>query len=57
MMKCPRCKTEFDHFPALSRVDNKTSICSPCGTAEAMWDWEHQHHHLAADMPPVNERI
>jgi hypothetical protein len=26
-------------FPALSRVDNKTDICSPCGTVEAMDDF------------------
>jgi hypothetical protein len=48
---CPRCKTrEYtpmgDPFtngdplpPALSRTDNKTYICSGCGTDEAMLDW------------------
>ena len=35
---CPRCKREIDHFPALSRRDNKTNICSNCGTAEALED-------------------
>lgn len=40
--KCPRCDGYIPNneqpgkFPgALSRVDNKTEICSDCGTAEA----------------------
>jgi len=36
---CPRCKETYSGFPALSRLDNKTSICSPCGTDEAMQDF------------------
>jgi len=36
---CPRCGQEYTGFPALSRVDNSTSICSPCGTEEAMDDY------------------
>jgi len=39
MAKCPRCKSNYEGFPALSRLDNKTSICSPCGTEEAMQDF------------------
>ena len=35
-MKCPRCGTDFTGFPALSRWDNLTEICSSCGTDEAM---------------------
>lgn len=26
-------------YPALSRTDNATDICSPCGQDEAMRDW------------------
>lgn len=34
---CPRCgQHRMTRHPALSRVDNKTEICSECGTAEAM---------------------
>ena len=33
---CPKCKKYYDGYPALSRVDNKTKICSMCGIAEAM---------------------
>lgn len=33
---CPHCGKKFKQYPALSREDNKTSICSDCGTAEAM---------------------
>ena len=35
---CPRCGEETTSFPALSRRDNKTKICSKCGTEEAMID-------------------
>ena len=36
---CPRCRSPFElNTSALSRRDNKTKICSGCGTAEAMFD-------------------
>ena len=34
--KCPRCKRKYRGYPALSRKDNKTEICSDCGVAEAL---------------------
>ena len=48
---CPMCKTNFytpygvkweegmPPKPALSREDNATYICSPCGTDEALADF------------------
>ena len=39
--ECPRCLGEIETFPALSRTDNKTNICSPCGSLEAMQDFFH----------------
>lgn len=39
---CPRCGDplhEREVMNSLSRVDNKTYICSPCGNREAMWNW------------------
>ncbi len=43
MKKCPRCKKlklkEEQAMNALSRRDNKTYICSDCGTDEAMIDY------------------
>lgn len=36
---CPRCGKETNDYPALSRTDNKTEICSQCGTDEAMLNW------------------
>ncbi|MAH50105.1 hypothetical protein CMI37_30070 [Candidatus Pacearchaeota archaeon] len=36
---CPRCKNPYEGYPALSRRDNKTSICSDCGTQEALFDF------------------
>ena len=35
--KCPKCKRYYSGEPALSR-DNKTDICSDCGTAEALME-------------------
>jgi len=43
---CPRClgfipnnQTPGAYMGALSRTDNKTEICSDCGTEEAMQDF------------------
>jgi predicted RNA-binding Zn-ribbon protein involved in translation (DUF1610 family) len=39
--KCPRCNEVVDmKYPALSRVDNETFVCSPCGTEEAMQNFQ-----------------
>ena len=35
MKTCPECKKTYKGYPALSRKDNKTAICSECGTREA----------------------
>lgn len=37
--KCPRCEDYVHQFPALSRADNKTEICTECGMQEAMEAW------------------
>ena len=34
--KCPICKKSIIGYPAISRKDNKTEICSQCGQDEAM---------------------
>ncbi len=36
---CPRCGRHIGGEPALSRADNATRICSPCGTEEALDEW------------------
>jgi RNA polymerase subunit RPABC4/transcription elongation factor Spt4 len=43
---CPRClggipndEQRGQYIGAMSRTDNKTEICSPCGTGEAIEDW------------------
>ena len=53
--KCPRCGQPIVGYPALSRIDNTTEICSDCGTMEALEQYldyleskqyggkEHQH--------------
>ena len=35
---CPKCNKPYTEPPALSRRDNKTYICSACGTKEALED-------------------
>ena len=32
---CPKCGTEYQGYPAISRKDNKTKICPRCGVGEA----------------------
>jgi hypothetical protein len=39
MKICPICKKQIKGYPALSRKDNKTEICSECGVAEALADF------------------
>ena len=43
MTLCPRCRQEEMAeelaFNALSRKDNETYVCSPCGEDEALWDF------------------
>ena len=36
---CPKCGKRYDGYPALSRRDNKTWICSECGLKEAFEDY------------------
>ena len=36
---CPICKNTYTDYPAISRVDNKTPICSDCGVQEAFMDY------------------
>lgn len=54
--RCPRCKGPLNLkrpvMNALSRWDNATAVCSPCGQAEAMWDFVNR-----GKLPPVTERI
>lgn len=35
---CPRCHNTYNDYPALSRRDNQTYICSKCGQQEAFED-------------------
>ncbi len=36
---CANCKKLVTEYPALSREDNKTEICSNCGIIEALNDY------------------
>lgn len=33
---CPKCKKIYMGYSALSRIDNKTYICSKCGIRESL---------------------
>lgn len=49
--KCPRCGGKIKTYPALSRRDNKTYICSDCGQDEAMFDfWLSQNKTMTEEM-------
>jgi hypothetical protein len=52
--KCPRCKTPMEgpNF-ALSRVDDRTHICSSCGRKEGLWVFEHPDRELPAIENPI----
>lgn len=50
---CPRCKQDYTEYPALSRVDNKTDICSRCGTEEALYNFAHP----GKPLPPVDQPV
>tara|TARA_B100001564_G_scaffold267886_1_gene229495 strand:- start:498 stop:725 length:228 start_codon:yes stop_codon:yes gene_type:complete len=45
---CPRCGIEeldkMQVLNALSRKDNETYVCSPCGIDEAVWDFMKSEH-------------
>jgi hypothetical protein len=36
---CPTCHQHYTGYPALSRKDNATDICSDCGTREALEEY------------------
>jgi len=41
--ECPSCEKVVDEYPALSRKDNKTEICSECGQKEALTIYRKNH--------------
>lgn len=63
MRHCPRCGVKrLTRHPALSRVDNKTSICEECGVEEALMDfaripltpkdrWAYRHPSFVTEEP------
>lgn len=38
---CPRCSQKYLDYPAISRLDNETEICSTCGQVEALEQLAH----------------
>lgn len=38
--QCPRCNNHAQGYGATSRRDQKTMICSCCGTEEAIFDFK-----------------
>ena len=57
-MKCPSCQNQIEGYPAISRKDNQTEICSPCGTAEAMSDFlEYKKARVQEDIRLIEETL
>jgi ribosomal protein L37AE/L43A len=58
--QCPRCKNHVQGYGATSRRDNKTMICSCCGTEEAIFDFTlhqaKQKGEIISDELVINER-
>lgn len=56
-MKCPRCDVEDLHEVqaqnALSRSDNLSYVCSPCGEDEALLDYIGYRNMLVVEVWPV----
>lgn len=48
---CPRCAHPMSLHPALSRTDNKTSVCGNCGLEEAIEVFEHGACSTQAEWP------
>lgn len=46
---CPNCGFPIYGHPAISRKDNKTEICSNCGTAEAFSAFQNYLHKKLKD--------
>ena len=48
--KCPRCGAVITFYPAISRKDNKTEICSDCGVIEAIEEYINHKNKLEVGM-------
>ena len=53
--KCPRCGAVITFYPAISRKDNKTEICSDCGVIEAIEEYINHKNKLEKIQTSVNE--
>jgi len=49
---CPSRENRGQYPGALSRLDNKTHICSQCGQDEAMYQWA-----TGGELPPLNQPV
>lgn len=53
--KCPRCGAVITFYPAISRKDNKTEICSDCGVIEAIEEYINHKNKLEKIQTSINE--
>ena len=54
---CPRCYEPYKGHTVLSRRDNKTDICSDCGTAEAMNDFARNPLEIGIENLAIEKRF
>lgn len=57
MSSCPRCGESLDTRPALSRVDNTTSICEQCGIEEALFQATIDSRGGPTVLPPLDQKV
>lgn len=51
---CPKCNRRYTGYPAISRRDSTTEICSTCGVIEALEDFG---LHTEQDRARIMEQI
>lgn len=51
---CPKCKKTIIGYPSISRKDNKTEICSNCGTFEALESLYNYKNRTGGKMKKLN---
>ena len=54
---CPTCGALTSDFPALSRKDNRTEICSPCGVQEGLSEFIRDRASNARELAIVDDVI
>ena len=52
---CPRCGKTTEDYPAISRRDNETKICSQCGLDEALIDFTNHKENVKTNQSEMSK--